>query len=222
MWCSSQVRQRFPVDPGCPAVLVNDGDASALYGAKGLGSSDRAGLFLSCGTGLAGGIVWRSQCCEGVLELGKLVLGLRRSEGGVVPRHDGLAVEGVAQGMAGTQRSFFNLLAARGGALVEGKAEQRAALVAMQKGPLDENVRGIFTSLGTWLANFVLELNDYLPRPVEYVEAGGKLTDGPSGQLMLDTCHALLRDHGVSEVRKADDSEFGQAIAMAELVRVKT
>ena len=29
---------------------------------------------------------------------------------------------------------------------------------------------GVFESLGKWLARFVLELNHYLPAPVDYVE----------------------------------------------------
>lgn len=41
----------------------------------------RAGLFLSCGTGLAGGVVYKGESCDGVLELGKLIMGLRASEG---------------------------------------------------------------------------------------------------------------------------------------------
>lgn len=32
---------------------------------------------------------------------------------------------------------------------------------------------GIFESLGRWLACFVLELNEYLPVKVDYVEAHG-------------------------------------------------
>lgn len=206
------------VDPACPCILVNDGDASALYGARNLRGSEKVGLFLSCGTGLAGGITWKEQCCDGVLELGKVVMGLRQSEGGVVPKHDGMSVEAVAQGMAGTQRSFFNLLAARGGEKIEGKAQQRAALVALQNELTDE-VRSIFSDLGTWLAHFVVELNEYLPRRIEYVEVGGKLTDGPSGEIMLQRARDFLKLHGVDEVRRAVDSEFGQAVAMADLLR---
>jgi len=215
----SSIHERCAVDKDCVTALVNDGEASALYGADGL-AQGRVGLFLSCGTGLAGGIVWNGQCSEGVLELGKLVMGLRNSESGMVPVHDSLLVEAAAQGMAGTQRSFFNLLAARGGEVITGKAEQRAALVSMQKNDVDESSRGVFESLGKWLARFVLELNHYLPAPVDYVEAGGKVTDGPTGRIMLDACQAELWAQGATaEVCKAADSEFGQAIAVANLVR---
>ncbi|CAE7019732.1 unnamed protein product, partial [Symbiodinium sp. KB8] len=139
-------------------------------------------------------IVWNGQCSEGVLELGKLIMGLRSSESGMVPVHDSLQVEAAAQGMAGTQRSFFNLLAARGGEVITGKAEQRAALVAMQKNDIDESSRGVFESLGKWLARFVLELNHYLPAPVDYVE----VTDGPTGRVMLDACQAELWAQGAT------------------------
>jgi len=214
------VRERAAVTASCATLLVNDGDASALYGAAGLGASDKVGLFLSCGTGLAGGIVCGGRCCDGVLEVGKLIVGLRRpGSSGIVPRHDGMGVEGAAQGLAGTQRSFFNLLAARGGERIEGKAEQRAALVAMQKRELDDEVRDIFEQLGFWLAQFVLELMTYLPCRIQYLEAGGKLTDGPSGTVLLESAAEVLRPHGVLEVRRAADSEFGQAAAMAEAVR---
>lgn len=210
-----EMKRNFKVSDHCTTVLVNDGDASALYGASGM-PAGKAGLFLSCGTGLAGGVVWKGQSCDGILELGKLVMGLRQSADGVVPLHDGLNLEAAAQGMAGTQRAFFNLLAARGGDVITGKAEQRAALVAMQKGSIDEKCRGLFESLGQWLARFVHELNEYLPVKVEYVEAGGKVTDGPTGEIMMEACRNALP--GI-EVRKALDSEFGQAVAVANLVR---
>lgn len=213
------VRERATVSEACGTLLVNDGDASAIYGAENLRDTGEIGLFLSCGTGLAGGIVQNGQTCEGVLEMGKLVVGLRRTgECGPVPRHDGMDVEGAAQGVAGTQRAFFNLLAARGGELITGKAEQRAALVAMQSRELDAEVQEIFECLGFWLAQFVMELMCYLPFPITYVEAGGKLTDGPSGAVLLASAANALASRGVREVRRAEDSEFGQAIAMAKAV----
>ena len=213
-----ELKQSFNVSEHCTTALVNDGDASALYGASEM-PAEKAGLFLSCGTGLAGGVVWQGRSCDGILELGKLVMGLRQSAGGTVPVHDGLNLEAAAQGMAGTQRAFFNLLAARGGEVITGKAEQRAALVAMQKGSIDEKSRGLFESLGQWLARFVIELNEYLPVKVEYVEAGGKVTDGPTGEVMMDACRRALPG---MEVRKARDSEFGQAVAVASLVRPRS
>ena len=48
--------------------------------------STRETLFVS---GWWSGVVWKGQSCDGILELGKLVMGLRKSEGGVVPLHDG-------------------------------------------------------------------------------------------------------------------------------------
>jgi hypothetical protein len=98
-------------------------------------------LFLSCGTGLAGGFVHQGKLCSGVLELGKLVVGIRKAETGVagyVPKHDILDVEGVAQGLACTQRSVFNVLRQRTGEIVTDKAEQRSTLIAMQKS-FDDN-----------------------------------------------------------------------------------
>ncbi|CAK9027128.1 unnamed protein product [Durusdinium trenchii] len=211
-----EMRKILDVKARCTSVLVNDGDASALYGASGM-PAGKAGLFLSCGTGLAGGVVWKGDSCDGILELGKLVVGLPDTgTGGVVPVHDGLNLPAAAQGMCGTQRAFFNLLAARGGDFITGKAEQRAALVAMQKKELDADSRGLFESLGQWLACFVMELNEYLPVKVNYVEAGGKVTDGPTGEAMLEACRQALPE---MEVRKALDSEFGQAVAVASLVR---
>lgn len=209
----------------CATMLVNDGDASAMWGAAGLGavSSGRepiVGLFLSCGTGLAGGIVRQGGdvLSGGVLETGKLVMGLPVGAG-LAPIHDTLGIPGAAQGMAGTQRSFFNLLAARGGPLVEGKAEQRAAIVAMQKRPLDDEVRDIFTSLGSWLACFVVELSEYLPVSISLVEAGGKLTDAASGDVMLGQTRKILQQRGIANVRRANESEFGQALALALAVK---
>eukprot|EP00405_Crypthecodinium_cohnii_P034448 CAMPEP_0206532402 /NCGR_PEP_ID=MMETSP0325_2-20121206/4357_1 /ASSEMBLY_ACC=CAM_ASM_000347 /TAXON_ID=2866 /ORGANISM="Crypthecodinium cohnii, Strain Seligo" /LENGTH=503 /DNA_ID=CAMNT_0054028865 /DNA_START=7 /DNA_END=1514 /DNA_ORIENTATION=+ len=203
----------------CKTMLVNDGDASAMWGAQGLDkasssvagcSEDNAapeasiGLFLSCGTGLAGGIVKEGGyvCGGGVLEAGKLIIGLPLEEGGVAPKHDTLLIPAAAQGVAGTQRSFFNLLAARGGERIEGKAEQRAAIVAMQKRPLDEEVRSIFECLGTWLAAFVEELSVYLPFQLTHVEAGGKLTDAASGEVMLTKAKEALKPLGINSVRR--------------------
>jgi len=209
----------------CATMLVNDGDASAMWGSTGLCAAegqdaDAIGLYLSCGTGLAGGIVRQGGgvCGGGVLEVGKLVMGLPMASGSA-PQHDTLGVAGVAQGMAGTQRSFFNLLAARGGERIEGKAEQRAAIVAMQKRPLDDEVCSIFSTLGGWLAQFVLELSEYLPFKLTHVEAGGKLTDAASGEIMLTKARDALKEHGISNVRRADESEFGQALALAKAVR---
>jgi len=128
-------------------------------------------------------------------------------------------LEGSAQGMAGTQRSFFNLLAARGGEKIEGKAEQRAAIIAMQKRPLDDEVRDIFNTLGDWLAQFIIELLEYLPFKLDHVEAGGKLTDAASGEIMLARAREKLSPLGVQRVQRAEESEFGQAIAMAEGAR---
>jgi hypothetical protein len=224
---ASKMDASVTVHENCATYLVNDGDASAMWGATGLnegltadGSSLPVGLFLSCGTGLAGGIVKQGgENCQGVFEMGKLVMGLRSADSGVAPLHDTLGLEGSAQGMAGTQRSFFNLLAARGGEKIEGKAEQRAAIIAMQKRPLDDEVREIFNTLGNWLAQFVIELSEYLPFKLDHVEAGGKLTDAASGEIMLEVARQRLSTLGVQRVQRADESEFGQAIAMAEGAR---
>ena len=239
------------VAPGdAKTFLVNDGDASALWGSKGLASAEgenatAIGLYLSCGTGLAGGVVNArgERCSGGVFEMGKLIVGLPRppsvrsvegASAGVgagaaagataattamaLPTHDTLGVAGAAQGMAGTQRSFFHLLAARGGARIEGKAEQRSAIVAMQSRPLDAAVRTMFEQLGTSLAQFVTESGAYLPFQLTHVEAGGKLTDAASGEVMLTRAGRYLAPYGIS-VRRANESEFGQALAMAECAR---
>ncbi|EOD17822.1 hypothetical protein EMIHUDRAFT_209810 [Emiliania huxleyi CCMP1516] len=239
------------VAPGdAKTFLVNDGDASALWGSKGLASAEgenatAIGLYLSCGTGLAGGVVNArgERCSGGVFEMGKLIVGLPRppsvrsvegASAGVgagaaagataattamaLPTHDTLGVAGAAQGMAGTQRSFFHLLAARGGARIEGKAEQRSAIVAMQSRPLDAAVRTMFEQLGTSLAQFVTELGAYLPFQLTHVEVGGKLTDAASGEVMLTRAGRYLAPYGIS-VRRANESEFGQALAMAECAR---
>jgi len=163
-----------------------------------------------------------SCCGGGVLELGKLIVGLPSepaTELSMVPEHDTLKVSGAAQGIAGTQRSFFNLLAVRGGIRVEGKAEQRAAIVALQKRPVDEEVIALFETLGEWLAQFVIELSEYLPFRLSVVEAGGKLTDGKTGEIMLERARQALAAHGVAQVVKAEESEFGQALAVALAVR---
>ena len=155
--------------------------------------------------------------------LGKMGKGKKGGGGGgascPAPTHDTLGVVGVAQGMAGTQRSFFNLLAAAGGAKVEGKAEQRAAIVAMQSRAVDAEVERIFVALGSWLAIFIVELQAYLPFPLTTVEAGGKLTDKASGEIMLAQARTVLSQRGVRHVRRAEESEFGQALAMAEVAR---
>jgi hypothetical protein len=212
---------RVDVGAAPSLLLVNDGDASAMWGSKRLRGDSNVGaigLFLSCGTGLAGGIVRRDgqRCGGGVLEMGKLIIGLPSASAtaSAVPVHDTLGVAAAAQAMAGTQRSFFNLLAARGGERVEGKAEQRAAIVAMQKRPIDGEVRAVFHDLGRWLAVFVLELSEYLPFDLTHAEAGGKLTDAASGEVMLARVAELLAPRGVA-VRRADESEFGQALAVA-------
>mmetsp|Transcript_10438 Transcript_10438/g.29026 ORF Transcript_10438/g.29026 Transcript_10438/m.29026 type:complete len:536 (-) Transcript_10438:104-1711(-) len=221
---------RVIVDGSCSTLLVNDGDASAMWGASGLARATATpegpkavGLFLSCGTGLAGGIVQEGglRCQGGVLELGKLVMGLPRASGGEVPVHDTLRLPGAAQGLAGTQRSFFNLLAARGGQRLEGKAEQRAVIIAMQKRPLDHEVEEIFRTLGEWLARFVLELSEYLPFQLTDVEVGGKLTDAASGEVMLQCAAEVLKVRGITRVRRAEESEFGQALAVAEGARAE-
>jgi len=133
-----------------------------------------------------------------------------------VPVHDTLKLPAVAQGLAGTQRSFFNLLALRGGERLDGKAEQRAFIVAMQKKPvLDDEARGMFSTLGQWLAQFVVELCEYLPCQLDHVEAGGKLTDGQGGEVMLARAREELERHGIRSVQTAHESEFGQALALA-------
>merc|ERR1712107_366478 len=110
---------------------------------------------------------------------------------------------------AGTQRSFFNLLAARGGDVIEGKAEQRAAVVAMQARPLDGEVRNIFGTLGEWLAQFIIELSVYLPIKITHVMAGGKLTDAACGAVMMSRASEVLSGNGVQHVQRAHESEFG-------------
>lgn len=69
------------------------------------------------------------------------------------------------------------------------------------------------------LAQFVVELSEYLPFSLTYVEAGGKLTDARSGELMLQRARELLAEHGVGAVARAEESEFGQAHAMALAAR---
>jgi len=203
--------QGVPIADGVQLSLVNDGDAQALCGA---GAHTGVSLFLSLGTGLAGGIITSDGFCSGVLELGKVILGVRCGEG-KLPMHDLLQVEGAAQGLAGTQRSLFNVIARRGGPELTDKAEQRAAICKMHKEALTDERKDIFKELGGWLALFVKELNAYLPNPVEYVQAGGKVTDAATGQVMLDHAGELLKAGGVDRVEKAKDSVFGQAVAIA-------
>merc|ERR1711974_446918 len=100
-------------------------------------------------------------------------------------------------------------------------AEQRAAIVAMQERPLDDEVVAIFSTLGTWLAQFVVELSEYLPFKLSRVEADGKLTDGKSGEIMLSRAREVLSAHGIASVGRAEESEFGQAITMALGVRAR-
>merc|ERR1712070_967757 len=109
-------------------LLVNDGDAQALAGCQ--SAEPRApSLFLSLGTGLAGGLLTQDGFCSGVLELGKVVLGIRAGDG-EVPVHERMLVDAAAQTLAGTQRSLFNVLALNGGPRLTDKAEQRAAICA--------------------------------------------------------------------------------------------
>ena len=89
------------------------------------------------------------------------------------------------------------------------------ALLCGTGAPLDEEVRDIVGTLGGWLAQVVLELAEYLPFQLTHVEAGGKLTDSASGELMLGRTRTLLASHRIFSVRRAADSEFGQAIACA-------
>jgi len=200
----------------CPTLLVNDGDAQSLCGAPKRMDATGTSLFLSLGTGLAGGLLSSDGFCDGVLELGKLVLGIRSDSGEAeLPSHDLLGVEATAQGLAGTQRALFNVLAARGGPRLKDKAAQRAELVAMQKEELTAERREVFGELGRWLAQFVLELNEYLSEPVAYVEAGGKVTDALGGQVLLSMAAQLLDAHGVESVERAEDAALGQAIAVA-------
>jgi len=212
------LRRQMNVTSNCVTLVVNDGDAAALCGKASLGISSAGGLFLSCGTGLAGGILKDGACCSSVLEVGKLIIGIRQNPSGTVPKHDILGIEGAAQGIAGTQRAFFNMLALRGGERIEGKAEQRAALADMQKRQPDDNVNEIFSILGFWLAQFVIEVMEYLSFDIGLVEVCGKVADAQSGTIMLERAGALLKPHGVGNLQRASDSEFGQAIAVAEEV----
>jgi hypothetical protein len=199
------------IGDGIPTVIVNDGDAMALCGAE------VPTLFLSCGTGLAGGFVDKGELCSGVLELGKIVVAIRVGEEGFVPKHDILDVEGVAQGLACTQRSVFNLLRQQTDTIVTDKAEQRSTLIAMQKS-FDDNAAfntDIFEELGDWLAQFVVEFQAYLDVVVEQVQAGGKATDGKSGTVALKRANARLPK---VEVARAADAEFGQAVAAGAAV----
>eukprot|EP00747_Dinoflagellata_sp_TGD_P156381 gnl/TRDRNA2_/TRDRNA2_177655_c0_seq8.p1 gnl/TRDRNA2_/TRDRNA2_177655_c0~~gnl/TRDRNA2_/TRDRNA2_177655_c0_seq8.p1 ORF type:complete len:516 (-),score=115.64 gnl/TRDRNA2_/TRDRNA2_177655_c0_seq8:416-1963(-) len=228
-----------PVAANAPTITVNDGDAMALDIVSSLGGSNEAGgwLCLSLGTGLAGGLADGSSgdLCGGVLELGKVVIavpdedaprgqkravcGGQKSGGGqssgALPRHDILGVEGCAQGLSGTQRSLFNALAAKGGERLEDKAQQRAKLIELQKTPDDAATIEIFEELGDWLAVFVSELETYVNGGVAHVRAGGKMADGPLGAKMLERAQQKLS--GV-RVAQAEDSVFGQAVAVAASV----
>ena len=62
------------------------------------------------------------------------------------------------------------------------------------------------------------ELGAYLPFELTHVEVGGKLTDAASGAAMLQQAGTLLAPSGIG-VRRANESEFGQALAMAECAR---
>eukprot|EP00747_Dinoflagellata_sp_TGD_P156369 gnl/TRDRNA2_/TRDRNA2_177655_c0_seq25.p1 gnl/TRDRNA2_/TRDRNA2_177655_c0~~gnl/TRDRNA2_/TRDRNA2_177655_c0_seq25.p1 ORF type:complete len:515 (-),score=122.64 gnl/TRDRNA2_/TRDRNA2_177655_c0_seq25:416-1960(-) len=228
-----------PIAANAPTITVNDGDAMALDIVSSLGGSNEAGgwLCLSLGTGLAGGLADGSSgdLCGGVLELGKVVIavpdedaprgqkravcGGQKSGGGqssgALPRHDILGVEGCAQGLSGTQRSLFNALAAKGGERLEDKAQQRAKLIELQKTPDDAATIEIFEELGDWLAVFVSELETYVNGGVAHVRAGGKMADGPLGAKMLERAQQKLS--GV-RVAQAEDSVFGQAVAVAASV----
>ena len=76
----------------------------------------------------------------------------------------------------------------------------------------------MFHKLGGSLAQFVTELGAYLPFELTHVEVGGKLTDAASGAAMLQQAGALLAPAGI-DVRRANESEFGQALTMAECAR---
>eukprot|EP00747_Dinoflagellata_sp_TGD_P156378 gnl/TRDRNA2_/TRDRNA2_177655_c0_seq5.p1 gnl/TRDRNA2_/TRDRNA2_177655_c0~~gnl/TRDRNA2_/TRDRNA2_177655_c0_seq5.p1 ORF type:complete len:495 (-),score=103.14 gnl/TRDRNA2_/TRDRNA2_177655_c0_seq5:416-1900(-) len=207
-----------PIAANAPTITVNDGDAMALDIVSGLSGSGEAGgwLCLSLGTGLAGGLADGStgNLCGGVLELGKVVIAVPDAQG-MLPRHDILGVEGCAQGLSGTQRSLFNALAAKGGERLEDKAQQRAKLIELQKTPDDAATIEIFEELGDWLAVFVSELETYVNGGVAHVRAGGKMADGPLGAKMLERAQEKLS--GV-RVAQAEDSVFGQAVAVAASV----
>eukprot|EP00747_Dinoflagellata_sp_TGD_P156377 gnl/TRDRNA2_/TRDRNA2_177655_c0_seq4.p1 gnl/TRDRNA2_/TRDRNA2_177655_c0~~gnl/TRDRNA2_/TRDRNA2_177655_c0_seq4.p1 ORF type:complete len:494 (-),score=106.06 gnl/TRDRNA2_/TRDRNA2_177655_c0_seq4:416-1897(-) len=207
-----------PVAANAPTITVNDGDAMALDIVSSLCGSNNAGgwLCLSLGTGLAGGFADGStgNLCGGVLELGKVVIAVPDAQG-MLPRHDILGVEGCAQGLSGTQRSLFNALAAKGGERLEDKAQQRAKLIELQKTPDDAATIEIFEELGDWLAVFVSELETYVNGGVAHVRAGGKMADGPLGAKMLERAQQKLS--GV-RVAQAEDSVFGQAVAVAASV----
>eukprot|EP00747_Dinoflagellata_sp_TGD_P156366 gnl/TRDRNA2_/TRDRNA2_177655_c0_seq22.p1 gnl/TRDRNA2_/TRDRNA2_177655_c0~~gnl/TRDRNA2_/TRDRNA2_177655_c0_seq22.p1 ORF type:complete len:494 (-),score=108.57 gnl/TRDRNA2_/TRDRNA2_177655_c0_seq22:416-1897(-) len=207
-----------PIAANAPTITVNDGDAMALDIVSSLCGSNNAGgwLCLSLGTGLAGGFADGStgNLCGGVLELGKVVIAVPDAQG-MLPRHDILGVEGCAQGLSGTQRSLFNALAAKGGERLEDKAQQRAKLIELQKTPDDPATLDIFEELGDWLAVFVSELETYVNGRVAHVRAGGKMADGPLGKKMLGRAQEKLS--GV-RVAQAEDSVFGQAVAVAASV----
>lgn len=96
------------------------------------------------------------------------------------------------------------------------KAAQRVRLANLQENATSEELHA-FEELGTWLALFVKELQAYVEFPIMRVTAGGKVADAETGHRMLVQAEKLLN----RPVVRAQDSLFGQAIAVAQAVRPK-
>lgn len=83
-----------------------------------------------------------------------------------------------------------------------------------------DRIKFILTSMGEFLAKYLMALSDYVRTKSFTVTLTGKTTEGQSGEFMKTAAEDFLNAHGFDvELVLSEDAEYGQATGMAMLVQ---
>ena len=204
-----------------PIVVANDGDVSALAGAMGLGKGNIMGLAM--GTSEAVGYVDADKNVRGwISELAFAPVDL-----------SGDAMQDEWSTDFGVGCKYFSQdavikLAPRAGIELDAALSPAEKLKVVQKLMLEDDPRAaaIYHDIGVYLAYTVVLYSHFYD--IEHLMLMGRVMSGKGGDIILDTCNAVLREEHPDlaahcEVMLPDENtrRVGQSVAAASLPECK-
>jgi len=207
---------------GVPTGVAHDGDMTPLWAYVDMGIERVLGLSL--GTGLGAGFVGEEGRLPGLLcEVGKTILDLSPA----APEHIYNKTRGPALHYC-SQNAVFRLAEEAGISLDDfDLLAEKLRHVQRLAGEGDDRAKAIFETVGRYLATAVAEFHGYFE--TEHVLLVGRVTAGPTGELLAEAARAAL-EAGFPEVARTVEvhmpvppagtdpglvRELGQAMAAA-------
>ena len=210
-------RAAAEIGPNVPILVANDGDVSALAGAMGLGKGNIMGMAM--GTSEAVGYVDADKNVRGwISELAFAPVDLNED-----------AMQDEWSTDFGVGCKYFSQdavikLAPRAGIELDPELSPAEKLKVVQKLMLSDDPRAaqVYHDIGVYLAYTVVLYSHFYD--IEYLMLMGRVMSGKGGDIILDTCNAILREEypALAEhcnVMLPDENtrRVGQSVAAASL-----